>query len=108
MNKANTAKLHDRFPFLGSVHFEHGDGWFQLIWDLCEGIEKVSPEGIILQQVKEKFGGLRFYIGAGTIEVFALIDAAEAKSFEVCEKCGEPGKVRGGSWIRTLCDGCAE
>lgn len=43
-----------------------GDGWFNLIRDLCREItEKYEKEGIsadiIIEQVKEKFAGLRFY-----------------------------------------------
>jgi hypothetical protein len=33
---------------------------------------------------------------------------AESMSSVTCEDCGIPGKVRGGGWIRTLCDTCAE
>jgi tRNA G26 N,N-dimethylase Trm1 len=58
-------------------------------------------------QVKEKFGGLRFYMGGGTdsmIEEF--IDQAEAQAEKTCEDCGKPGKIAGPGWIRTLCYGC--
>jgi hypothetical protein len=43
--------------------FQHRDGWFDLVWRLCEQIEKVVGEGTPFKvaQVKEKFGGLRFY-----------------------------------------------
>jgi hypothetical protein len=53
-----------------SMHFgfQHGDGWFDLLWWLCERLEPVvdaaeketGPPFEVLQ-VKEKFGGLRFY-----------------------------------------------
>ena len=36
----------------------------------------------------------------------ALVDAAEAESFTICETCGAPGKLRGGRWMRTLCEPC--
>ncbi len=43
-----------------------GDGWFSLIDDMCRQIttmtEKTDTE-VIAHQVKEKFGGLRFYYG---------------------------------------------
>jgi hypothetical protein len=25
-------------------------------------------------------------------------------SYTICEECGAPGKLRGGGWMRTLCD----
>ena len=59
-------------------------------------------------QVKEKFGGLRFYMTMGTDEVYGLIDKAEALSRKTCEECGEPGEERSGGWIHTLCNNCHE
>jgi len=59
-------------------------------------------------QVKEKFGGLRFYMTHGTEEVYALISKAEALSCKTCEECGGPGEKRAGTWIRTLCINCKE
>lgn len=108
MNQDNASKLREGFPFLEPIYFECGDGWFQLIWDLCEAIEPLAPAAFAAVQVKEKFGGLRFYAGAVSKEVYKLIDGAEEKSFTICEQCGETGKVRYGGWVRTLCDGCAQ
>ena len=39
--------------------FSHGDGWYNLIDELSA---KLEPFGVIAAQVKEKFGGLRFYL----------------------------------------------
>lgn len=44
--------------------FECGNGWFDLLYDLCLDLEYLSRGKnieIIAVQVKEKFGGLRFY-----------------------------------------------
>jgi hypothetical protein len=30
----------------------------------------------------------------------------ECKSAEICEECGVPGKLRGGYWVKTLCEDC--
>ncbi len=35
-----------------------------------------------------------------------IIEDAEMKSYEICEACGEPGKMRGQGWLVTLCGGC--
>ena len=56
--------------------------------------------------MKEKFGGLRFYMTCDTDEIFDLISEAEALSYKTCEECGKPGEERGGGWIHTLCDSC--
>lgn len=87
--------------------FEHGAGWYELIKKLSEDITKISPETEAVQ-VKEKFGGLRFYVVNATDEVYKLIDEAEAESFKICEKCGSRENVTTGgrSWIYTLCDKC--
>ena len=56
-------------------------------------------------QVKEKYGGLRFYINAGSDEIFKRVVEAENKSYEVCEKCGEVGELRNDiGWYLTLCE----
>lgn len=90
--------------------FECGDGWFSLIWDLSEKLEKMIlalPEtdrgDYSASQVKEKFGTLRFYMSAETEEMTAAIQAAEERSAVTCEECGEPGRLRGSGWLRTTC-----
>jgi hypothetical protein len=58
----------------------------------------------VATQIKEKYGGLRFYYDGGTPEVAAYIDFAEFHSERICDVCGAPGKPRGNGWIRTVCD----
>lgn len=89
--------------------FECGDGWFDLLWKLCEDIEKENPdEDFLIEQIKEKFGGLRFYTsGANNNSIYDLIDKAEQQSYKVCENCGSTENVTSeGSWIKTLCKKC--
>jgi len=81
-----------------------GKGWFLLIDELCS---KLSDQAIALQ-VKEKLGGLRFYL-QGTEEDYKIESEYESKSFEVCEMCGEPGERKSDhGWLRTICDKCDE
>ena len=61
-------------------------------------------EQVIAQQIKEKFGTLRFYISGGDRYIYGAIQMADSMSEHICEECGNPGKRRNGSWIRTLCD----
>jgi hypothetical protein len=56
-------------------------------------------------QVKEKFGGLRFYFEGGNDAFHAIracIAAAAQESFHICEVCGQPGYLIGHN--RTRCD----
>ena len=95
-----------------------GDGWFDIIWDLSSKLEPLIQKCIDEDQdtelypkafqVKEKFGGLRFYMTCGSREIFDLTDEAEALSYKTCEECGEPGEKRDSGWIHTLCNNCHE
>ena len=71
----------------------------------CDGYSSPHPKA---SQVKEKFGGLRFYMTCGTDEIYNLIEEAEALSYKTCEVCGKPGEERPSGWIHTLCDYCHE
>jgi hypothetical protein len=71
----------------------------------CKKFRLQHPRAL---QIKSKYGGLRFYMTHGTDRIFELIDKAEDKSYETCEKCGKPGKARDVGWIWTLCDECYE
>ncbi len=82
-----------------------GDGWLPIL-DRLAGDLVLMGWDRDLHQVKEKFGTLRFYIGAGTEEMEARIDQAEDESARTCERCGEPGELRRGGWQKTLCDRC--
>lgn len=82
---------------------EVGEGWKNIILDLCEDIRKLGWDGRVYQ-VKEKFGTLCFYIGYGTPAIWDRIAKAELESSKTCEVCGEPGEIRSGGWVKTLCD----
>jgi len=128
MSPEKSKELFDKFPllFAGKTKpmteslmcfgFECGDGWFDLLNGLSEKIDAIFQKSGLPNeeypkavQVKEKFGGLRFYIegmsNAIFDEVYKVIDEAEAASLKICEQCGEPGEIRDDrSWIVTLCD----
>jgi hypothetical protein len=59
-------------------------------------------------QIKEKFGGLRFYVQAATDKHYNYISFAESMSYRTCEQCGAPGKTYTDGWHKTLCDIHAE
>ena len=78
-----------------------GKGWATLIDNIYDNLR----EETYVMQVKEKFGGLRFYVGGATPEEFDVIDKAEEDSYIICEECGKPGILREDlGWMLTLCD----
>lgn len=74
--------------------------------DYGSGIRELKPliPQLVADQVKEKFGGLRFYHHGGDEFCDGVLQMADAMSFRICEDCGAPGKVGGRGWIRTLCN----
>lgn len=58
----------------------------------------------VAEQVKEKFGTLRFYYSGGNEYTSGVANMAEAMSSSICEVCGKPGKTGGKGWIRTTCE----
>lgn len=86
--------------------FSCGDGWEPIIRKLSEQLVFLAKaEGVDVRasQVKEKYGTLRFYTWGGTDIMQACISAAERKSEQTCETCGEDGRARSNGWVATLC-----
>jgi hypothetical protein len=123
--KDNVEKLVEDFPivFNGKMpwcsHNGYGDGWDKLLRALCTELSKLlkEPGRVVPAQIKEKFGGLRFYIDWNKDvpldadlwhEVRNKVDAVERLSTMICEECGELGRRRQGRWIQTLCEFHAE
>ena len=92
--------------------FECGDGWFPILNQLMGSIQshidwknkdsEVVPQ-VTLDQVKEKFGTLRFYYTGGDDYIRGLVSMAESMSSITCETCGKPGTRTSGGWIKTAC-----
>ena len=97
----------DAPPIVSAGYFGVGEGWYGIIKKLIEDAIEAGWNKEICQ-VKEKFGGLRFYINGATEEVHEIISKYCTLSHRTCEDCGEPGESRSGGWIRTLCDHHAE
>lgn len=96
---------------------ECGGGWYFIIDRLCDCIQKYIDNNEHLKipqveatQVKEKYGGLRFYISGGDKDIFGMISLAEHMSEYICEHCGSIENVSKNTkgWIRTLCNKCRE
>jgi hypothetical protein len=66
-------------------------------------VRDIVPQ-VVAEQVKEKFGTLRFYYRGGDDYIRGLVSMAESMSAVTCEVCGGLGEQRGNGWISTLCD----
>lgn len=104
--------LRDRYPeFFSSAPLREIaclPGWLDLIDELCRTLKTymdARPElpPIQARQVKEKFGGLRFYYSGGDAACREMVTCAEQRSMSICEVCGQTGTVGGERWISVRC-----
>jgi len=86
--------------------FECDDGWYNLLDECCDKLSRLQPPHVAVQ-VKEKYGTLRFYLQGYSDEADIILREAEDKSAVTCEVCGNPGKLYGRGWLKTLCAPCA-
>ncbi len=126
MNPSLEKKLSQEFPDMipKDLMFECLDGWYQIIRNVCYLIDKreqnTVPKGyystnldssnleVEINQIKEKFGGLRIYYYGGDDIVAGIVEMAERHSFSTCENCGNPAECKSyGQLIKTLCSNCS-
>lgn len=139
MNDILEGKLHSDFPFMKrpvmgtdgttvnnnyAFGCEVGDGWYELLNELCEKITDIyshygAEPDIVIDQVKEKYGGLRFYYHREGItedetasieinhQIEDIVQQFEDRSEYICEECGQEGILRDDlPWMATLCEHC--
>lgn len=117
-------RMEEKFPAMFAEPyggFAVGPGWWPMLETLCDLIQShidwnnkratAHPEmmyrhieQVEVCQIKEKFGGLRFYYEGGNDIISGMVTMAEAMASQTCETCGKPGQLRSGGWIKTLCD----
>lgn len=112
-------RMEERFPKMFSGPYGGfciDKGWWPIIESLCANIQHYTDwwnknredrpvvEQVVVEQIKEKLGGLRFYYQGGDDKIQGMVRMAEAWADNHCEECGKPGRQRGGGWIKTLCD----
>lgn len=90
------------YPFIVTPP-EFRSGWLDLIIGMSSRLMETYDGHWETTQIKEKFGGLRFYTTSGSAEQ-DIITVGEHLSESICEMCGAPGRTRGGGWIQTLCN----
>jgi hypothetical protein len=110
-------KLYEKYPEIfnsNSLQFgiECDDGWYTLIDTLCAVLQNscnYTNTQIVAVQVKEKFGGLRFYTNDATDYQEGLINFAEIMSYSICESCGTNQNIKTTvGWVKTLCKDCKD
>ena len=127
MNKLN--ELKEKYPQFFSEHFffECGDGWYGILSSLLyrinkqeehirnknayrvrHGHDRIKYESVKIVQIKEKFGGLRFYYDGGDEYICGAVALAEDMSYKTCEECGDPGTVAEKGWYRVRCQECRD
>jgi len=83
---------------------------YKLIYKFKNKFEEETYETIpqvVAEQIKEKFGGLRFYYYGGDQKIAGMVRLAEILADNTCEICGSTenvGKTTG--WITTICEKC--
>jgi hypothetical protein len=95
-------------------------GWYKLVIDTHKKLKYIDPDYEI-HQIKEKFGGLRYYYHCSVPyksiqrEIMdAIVESAESNAEKTCETCGSNSykdKVETRNrryWYKTLCITCAE
>jgi hypothetical protein len=96
------------------------DGWLSIVDKLCGAIQNyidnttrysklgpLKPEQVTCVQMKEKFGGLRFYTNGHDDIVEGMISMAEHMCNHTCQDCGSEqdlGVTSG--WVSVLCRSC--
>ena len=99
------------------------DGWLPIIDKLCGSIQRyidnvtkyidgkpVKLKQLTCSQMKEKFGGLRFYADNSDDYTEGMIMMAEYLCSQTCQECGSQsgtiGRTQG--WVSTLCSECGK
>jgi hypothetical protein len=103
--KITLLKLKIKPPYLPYIDVD--EGWYQLVLDCDKELSEIDPK-YDLQQIKEKFGGLRFYFQPSDPSLRNEMDAVVAKYEEIagrtCEATGGSGVLMKsiGNWYKTL------
>lgn len=110
-------KLEAEYPKLCHTYPDAGcycpKGWERLVSDLCAEIEEllVDETELSIGQIKEKFGGLRFYrnpyvpVGEDKLEqINEIISRYEKESCKTCVVCGRKAVAKNGRFAPACAD----
>ena len=86
------------------------EGWYGIVLNCDKELSELDPDYRV-HQIKEKFGGLRYYFrhsdecSLDTLDKMnQVVQKYEAESFRICEATGEPGVLMrsAGGYLKTL------
>ena len=136
MKKLTNKELVEKYPFLiirtdwytgkplseDEINYEHTwwddipEGWAKAFGiQMCDELLEILKEGNCLNdyrivQIKEKYGGLRWYDNGIPLEIrekyYTWLKKYEDLSFETCIMCGEPATHKTRGWINYVCESC--
>ena len=133
--KQENKELLEKYPWLYPVseytgkpldNYDYSFTWMDdvpLGWNIAFGKQMVEELGALLEkynyqgeysicQIKEKFGGLRWYDNGfpteGYEEYKEWLGKYEELSFKTCIDCGKPAKYFTRGWITPICEDCAK
>ena len=114
------------FPLMSDPYYSISSGipsaWLETVDWMCEAIqnhvdghvtwrngEKIKCPQVVCEQIKEKFGGLRFYYHGGDDQVAGMVYMAETILWNTCEYCGSHEEIETTKgWITRVCKKCKE
>lgn len=76
----------------------------------AQGVPDPVPDAIeqvVVTEIKEKFGSMRFYYTGGDSVIEGLVAMAEAMSSTTCSNCGAVGRIGGSGWLSCRCMPCS-
>lgn len=133
--KQKNKELLEKYPWLYPVseytgkpleNYDYSFTWMDDIplgWNIAFGKQMIEELGALLEkynyqdeysicQIKEKFGGLRWYDNGfpteGYEEYKEWLDKYEELSYKTCIDCGKPAKYFTRGWITPICEDCAK
>jgi hypothetical protein len=100
-----------RDMFKQSFGVSTNPGWYPMVEKLLLDIRALpKDDGLVrINQIKEKFGGLRVYAEVSGSDDFkervrGMIEQAERSAYRTCEFCSNPGVLRSAGWMRVTCE----
>ena len=93
MSDKNYDILIEKYPKLMKISYvECPEGWYDVIEEAVEKLSKFE-EHVRVEQIKEKFGTLRFYTDGGNEHTNTVISFVEYISGFICETTGKTDDV---------------
>ena len=112
--------LADTYPniFMQPLWIACNEGWYDIIDSLSKKISETANKfpyrSMNVVQIKEKFGGLRYYLNYENMQdediqnIENIVREAENKSIKTCEDCAAEATLCSPRryWMKTLCLQC--